>query len=176
MSKLVECPACNNPISVNATSCPKCGEPLSEGQGEEKVKEDQKNGAIGCVVLIILAIFGGWYFFTDSEEEKLAKEIAQKAEIEAAAIKKEADTKAGFHCLSSWDGSHIYVKNTVEKQMRDPDSFEHIETRITPVSKEGTHILSMKYRARNGFGGMTPGEASAIVTNADCSAVVLSVE
>lgn len=35
--------------------------------------------------------------------------------------------------------------------MRDPDSFEHIETRITPVTEGGTHQLVMKYRAKMGL-------------------------
>ena len=30
---LVPCPACNNPLSAQATTCPKCGHPISRSQG-----------------------------------------------------------------------------------------------------------------------------------------------
>lgn len=74
-----------------------------------------------------------------------AEILAEKAE----------NKRKGFHCLSGWDGSHRLFKKEVESQMRDPDSFEHISTRVSPISPKGTHIAIMKYRARNGFGGMT---------------------
>ena len=60
--------------------------------------------------------------------------------------------------------------------MREPDSFEHIETRITPINEKGKHTLTMRYRARNGFGGMTDGVAIATINNAGCSAMVELIE
>ena len=81
------------------------------------------------------------------------------------------DRRKGFHCLSSWDGSHRGVVDSVKAQLRDPESFEHDETRITPA-KDGQHTLIMKYRARNGFGGMNVTTAMATVDNATCAATV----
>lgn len=86
------------------------------------------------------------------------------------------DRQKGFHCLSSWDGSHRVVVKYVEERLRDPDSFEHIETRITPVNENGEHMLIMKYRAKNGFGGMSVGAAMATIENSDCSAVITTFE
>ena len=103
---------------------------------------------------------------------KAAKAKKVAAEAAAAAEKK----RNGFHCLSSWDGSHREVQTYVEKRMREPDSIEHIETRITPVNETGKHTLIMRYRAKNGFGGMSDGVAIATINNADCSAAVVSVE
>lgn len=60
--------------------------------------------------------------------------------------------------------------------MRDPDSFKHIETRVVPVNDKGQHMLTMKYRAKNGFGGMTAGSALATFNNSDCAATVVAVE
>jgi hypothetical protein len=90
------------------------------------------------------------------------------------AIAEQEKRKAGFHCLSAWDGSHRELVNTLKDNLRDPDSFEHIETRITPVSDKGTHVLMMRYRARNGFGGMNVGALVATVNNSDCSFEVVS--
>jgi hypothetical protein len=76
---------------------------------------------------------------------------------------------AGFHCLSGWDGSHRELVSALKDSLRDPDSFEHIETKITPVNDKGEHVLLMRYRARNGFGGMNVGALMATVRNSDCS-------
>ena len=48
---------------------------------------------------------------------KVAKAKKVAAEAAAAAEKK----RKGFHCLSSWDGSHRELKTYVEKRMREPD-------------------------------------------------------
>lgn len=99
------------------------------------------------------------------EEAEAAKKLAAQVE----------EQRKGFHCLSAWDGSHTTFVRVVEEQLRDPDSFEHIETRITPV-KDGKHNLIMEYRAKNGFGGYTVGLAVGIVDNASCSATLLSLD
>jgi hypothetical protein len=82
--------------------------------------------------------------------------------------------RKGFHCLSSWDGSLTALVDTVKESLREPSSFEHIDTRITPVDKKGNHMLLMKYRARNGFGGMNVGQVAAIVKNSDCSFTIVA--
>ena len=99
---------------------------------------------------------------------------AKKAGAEAAVVVEKK--RKGFHCLSAWDGSHRGVKTYVEERMREPDSFEHIETRIMQINEKGKHTLTMRYRARNGFGGMTDGVAIATINNAGCSAMVELIE
>ena len=99
---------------------------------------------------------------------------AAKATPDAAAIKAAADRKSGFHCLSSWDGSHRQLVRALKLSLRDPDSFEHVETRITPANAKGEHLLTMQYRARNGFGGMNIGRLIATVKNSDCSVTIVS--
>lgn len=129
-----------------------------------------------------------------SEEEarqKAAEEAQKQAEKEAAeeaereAQRKEAEAKAqaeaeekrkGFHCLSAWDGSHAAFKRYVKSQMRNPDSFDHISTRVTPVDENGQHTLLMEYRAENGFGGMNVGTAMAKYSNATCDFTLISLE
>jgi hypothetical protein len=113
------------------------------------------------------------------EAEALAKIAKEEAEalqkrFELAVITRLAAEKnrKGFHCLSNWDGSHKGVTNYIKTQLREPDSYEHIETRITPVDSDGNHTLIMQYRARNGFGGMAVELATATVKNTDCSATM----
>ena len=109
-----------------------------------------------------------------AKNEFIKKKRAAKNEV--VNKEKAAKRRRGFHCLSSWDGAHTGVKRYIEKHMRNPDSFEHIETRITPVNSEGSHELIMKYRAQNGFGGMTVGITTASVRNSDCHASILTSE
>ena len=110
------------------------------------------------------------------QQKKKSAEAVKVAADRLAKIAAEAERKRkGFHCLSSWNGAHTGVKDYVEKNMRDPDSFEHIETRITPVDKNGEHTLVMKYRAKNGFGGMATGVALAKVASAGCYATITSL-
>lgn len=54
--------------------------------------------------------------------------------------------------FSGWDGSHHGLKRLVKNAMRDPKSFEHINTSYVDM---GSYlIVTMNYRGRNGFGGM----------------------
>lgn len=110
-------------------------------------------------------------------EETAAQERAERAAEQARAAQDEAARRrAGFHCLSSWDGAHSDFKRAAKAQMRNPASFEHIETRITPVDQDGRHVAIMTYRAENGFGGMTIGTARASIKSSDCSFAILSLE
>lgn len=125
------------------------------------------------------------------EKERADARKKARAEAVAAAAKKrrEADApshrrgaapdaetrRKGFHCLSAWDGSHPEFRRSVKSRMRNPKSFEHIETRAAPVSG-GRHTIIMTFRAENGFGGMTVGQAVGSYSNSDCSATILSIE
>lgn len=115
--------------------------------------------------LIALMIAVGLTACGDSAEVK-----AKKAEV-AAAISA-ADKQAGFHCLSSWDGSHRGVENWLKKHLRDPDSYQHVETKISP-NKDGQHTLFTTYRAKNGFGGYVGGTVIATVDNETCQATII---
>tara|TARA_R110000851_G_scaffold80625_1_gene177313 strand:+ start:274 stop:618 length:345 start_codon:yes stop_codon:yes gene_type:complete len=88
----------------------------------------------------------------------------------AKIAKKAEETRKGFHCLSAWDGSNSSVVRNVKYKMRDPKSFEHIETRIAPVSN-GQHTTVMTYRGRNGFGGMVVQTEYATISNSSCSVI-----
>ncbi len=166
MSELINCPSCDNPTSINAIACPNCGDPVSEDwiKQKSKVKTKLTKKHVLLIIIIFAVIFS---FFLSTLDRPTATEKAEKT----------AQNKIkGFHCLNEWSGAHPDVVKNVEYQMKDPDSFEHIETKITPVDKSGSHQLYMKYRAKNSFGGMVIGLATATITNSDCSAIILSIE
>ena len=112
-----------------------------------------------------------------AEEERIAKEKAdveeKKRQEEAVRLAQKAeDKRKGFHCLSAWDGSHREIVRDVKRLLNDPDSFEHEQTLVSPMSKEGTHNLTMHFRAKNAFGGYVRGTARATYTNAGCTHVL----
>jgi len=143
---------------------------------------NKETGKLKKICEIIAGFMAVFVFFfavvkcSDSEpldEEAAAAKAAKEA---AAAAKAAEDKRKGFHCLSVWNGAHRGVVRRVKEQLKDPKSFQHISTHVTPINSAGEHSLSMRYRARNSFGGYVVGQASAIYSNENCVAVVISYE
>src|SRR5438067_1109193 len=124
-----------------------------------------------CIVLDFIRVF----FFFQAEDgirdrnvtgvQTCALPISQQTQADQA--KAEQDRKQGLHCLSGWDGSNRSLVDQVKRQLREPDSFEHIETDIQP-EVNGKHSITMEYRARNGFGGMNVATAEGVVDHETC--------
>lgn len=111
-------------------------------------------------------------------EEVAAKAAADAEEVaaKAAADAEEAERRRlGRHCVY-FDGAFPEFERLILAQLRDPDSYERIETRVGPVEQDGGHVIALKYRARNGFGGMNVSEAIGTFANADCAPKLLSAE
>lgn len=168
--------------------------PVKQGQESEQGQEvsdaaksdwlsrtfDSPTGALfGCCFMLVLAIAGFLLVMVKWEQRSNRIEAEQRV-AQAEAAKKQADEDAenkrkGFHCLSAWDGSEPDVVEAVKRTLRDPGSFEHVKTTITPVNAKGFHYLIMIYRARNGFGGMNIGRVIAHVAPG-CSVRIVSME
>jgi len=108
----------------------------------------------------------------ERDELASAADAEDRAERAAAASAEAEDRRKGFHCLSGWDGSNRSFVTQVERAMRNPDSFEHVETRISPVN-EGEHGVWMTFRAENGFGGLNVERMYARIDHESCAARVL---
>lgn len=80
--------------------------------------------------------------------------------------------RQGLHCLSPWDGTNASLVDAVKETLRSPASFERIETLVSPVNNEGLHRVVMKYRAQNGFGGMSVERAEALISHDTCKVVI----
>ena len=93
------------------------------------------------------------------EEKKKKERIAKELKVEQEQQKKR--NQIVQKQFSPWDGSHPKLSNIIEKGCRNPDSYEHIETRFRD---EGNYIFVVtNYRAENGFGGMSLGKVTAKV-------------
>lgn len=118
-------------------------------------------GVWGSLVLLAVSIVA----CGPSEEEKAAMEATKVAE-----------KRAGFHCLSAWDGNHDQFEVIVKANLNDPDSMKTYETRITPANDQGQHTILMDFGARNAFGGMVRSQAVGWVDNETCEATLLGIE
>jgi hypothetical protein len=123
--------------------------------------------SLGCALVIVIVpiyLLLSWCSGPSETPEQVKAEQAKSLE----------DERNGFHCLSAWDGSNRSFVEQVKRQLRDPDSFEMVETRIAPVV-DGQHLITMEYRAKNGFGGMNVAIATGTVDHASCNATVASI-
>ena len=181
----MECRECGYLISGNATTCPRCG-----------VKIEKKRGFFKLHFIISLTMFGVALFLVGlyssrpiTPEEQAAADNnekwqaylgeisiqSKKAEIIVASpeLKDAENFRKGFHCLSSWNGSHREAVVRVKSVLNDPDSFEHDETKVTPV-ENGVHHFLMKYRATNSFGAVVRGAATGTFAQDDCNNVTIT--
>lgn len=165
----MHCSQCGAAMAEGAKFCGACGAAVAGsaigGRAAAKPKPTTSETAKGCLIFAVLLLVA---FFA------IKACTAPSAEEQAASAAKEAeDKRKGFHCLSDWDGSSQELVRQVKAQLRDPESFEHAETLIAPV-KNGQHAVTMRYRARNGFGGMNVGTAIGTISNAGCAATLVS--
>jgi len=77
--------------------------------------------------------------------------------------------------FSSWDGSHRKLTEFINSMLRDPGSYEHIATSYRDMTDY--LLVTTRYRARNGFGGMGEGSVTAKVgLDGDIIGIVASSE
>lgn len=151
------CPKCGKAIKAIASKCNHCGYKITKADIEARLKAP--SWLMGCIFLALFVVLFITMCSGGSDEGAVDSSAAEDAE----------KTQKGFHCLSEWNGSNQSTVRQVEGMMRNPDSFEHVETRITPLDEAtGEHGLWMTYRAQNGFGGMNVERMYARVNTATC--------
>jgi chaperone required for assembly of F1-ATPase len=89
-------------------------------------------------------------------------ELEQQARARAAErVALEASIKSQ---LSPWDGSHRHVERALKARMKNPASYEHVETRYSVGTDSITVVTT--YRGTNSFGAVVPNQAIATVDKA----------
>lgn len=152
-----KCPKCKSMIERSAEICPHCRTAWTIEEVAARTSKRNREMGIGCLTLTLLLGFCVWQ--TQPDEKQMADQKAR-----------------GFHCAPTLDGSIPTFVAAVKARLRDPDSFEQIETFIAPVDKNGMHAVRMTYRANNGFGGKNVAEAHGAVMQSNCAAEVFSLE
>ena len=98
----------------------------------------------------------------DSELDEIRQKEAEE-EYKSQLTKKKAEWES--NCISSWDGSCTKLVRAFKPHLKDPDSFEHIDTGFRRY--DDYVLVVMKYRAKNSFGAFDVGTVTAKV-NYDC--------
>lgn len=99
-------------------------------------------------------------------EARSEEEASQRAEWEKAARQRSQQSKStseqverGF---SVWDGSHIELTKVIKAVMRDPASYQHVQT---VFRERDDHLLvTTTYRGSNAFGGIVTEQVTARVS------------
>ena len=135
---------------------------LGYGKGEWIVA-----GILGVIILVTWAACS-----YESDEDKQARLERERARAEEKAAESAEERQKGFHCLSKWDGRHTDFAADVKRNLNNPASFDHVETRVSPVSHDGSHAIYMTYRATNAFGAVVTATAKGSYLNRGCSHTV----
>ena len=120
---------------------------------------------IGCLVIVIAVV-----------ALIVACVVSVMGGSESSDTDKAEEKRKGWHCLSAWDGNHDGLEDLVKSLLKDPESMETIQTRITPVDVNGNHRITMEFRSRNSFGGMVVNTATGSVDNDSCEATLFGVD
>lgn len=125
---LINCKECSQKISDKAKTCPHCG--------FKKPSETFSKIVLTTLLLIFFIIALGQH-----ELDRISKLSPEDARAE--------NIKQSFNR----DGSHKMTTRLVKMRLKDPDSFQHINTSY--VENENHLDITMTYRAKNSFGGYT---------------------
>jgi len=124
-------------------------------------KEKGKTAAKGCgifvLAIVVIVILVGVF----SEEEVLTPDQEWQKTID--------------HCFSAWDGSHIELERIIKNGVKDPGSYEHIQTKHI-LDDSLTMSVMMSFRSKNGFGGMVVTNVIAKTSVKDCNVIDYRVE
>lgn len=151
----MKCPRCAEKIKPEAAVCKHCG----AERAEEAKAFRRSRSRLRWILLAVLGVPIAYAVLTPDKPDPppTAQEIALAAE----------NKRKGLHCLDEFTGTHMSLEEAVRARLRDPKSYEHVETRIAPV-QNGEHGLAMTYRARNGFGGVNVARVAAVVDHETC--------
>lgn len=138
---------------------------IDKGEKARRIFADEGPGAKwGCLgsLALLLAVAGGGIAFCNHETAELARvDALQKAkEAKEEEAHYQDRVRSGQVCADGPDDLNTALELNVKRQLKDPDSFEHMGTVITPSSKGGYDAL-MRFRSRNSFGGYVVGTAVA---------------
>ncbi|ABA81236.1 hypothetical protein GQF56_16115 [Rhodobacter sphaeroides] len=111
--------------------------------------------------------------FEDPERIAAEREQAEAAEAERqkAEAKEAAERRFAPHCLNPQDGSHPEFVSAVKARLRNPDSFEHLETRVLEVDEEGRNTVVMGFWMRDRFGEKKMETAFGSFSNKTCGSL-----
>jgi len=114
---------------------------------EADIARSSIKGGVGCLLLLMLPIAFSVLVVALLPE---GKQMTQEAGLQSEHPQSHLPVMVRN---SSWDGSVIPVKRYLKNNLKDPSSIEFISWGTTLRNAEGNYVISVKYRAKNSFGG-----------------------
>ena len=143
---LVNCKECGKEVSDQAASCPHCGAPI-QGSPTNKAtaKSDGRNGyLLAFGIFIGLITVSG--VISSINGFKIMPVVLKQVVI--------LGNRAGMQLVYGRSG----CRRTLQELLRDPESLQGDEYTVAWTSQE-KWTAKIQFRSRNGFGGMSSGEA-----------------
>ncbi|MFN3776601.1 hypothetical protein [Sphingomonas parapaucimobilis] len=117
----------------------------------------------GITLIVFILMFYGMLSFCSEQSKENARIAAQ----EAADNAKEEDARYqervrnGSVCADGPDDLNTSLEWNVKRSLKEPSSFEHMGTVITPAKNGKGYDALMRFRSKNSFGGYAVGTAVA---------------
>lgn len=166
---IVDCPECNRRFNVAHVDLDKYQKlqvkPVTVAiAGTEPVQQKKKMPT--WVVLLIaffgLGLLGNIVGGTKSQNSTSTNTTPTSTSTSTSNTTEEKKTEPkddDGKYFSSWDGSNRELVNYVKEHMKDPSSFEHVETRFR--DNGSSYDIIMKYRGKNSFNATTTEQVTA---------------
>jgi len=147
----------------------------------------------GAVALFLAIAFYGIIFIPDEavEDDKQAQKQEQSQEdaAESGDTSEASDSEPQSESAKLADrvegqfyagtNQHEKLTHAVMERMENPDSFEHVQTKLFPLGEdwpEGTYGLQMEFRGENSFGATVTNSALAVAKIESGEIVQVSIE
>ena len=143
---LIICPECKKKVSEIAEKCPHCGYKFYTGETAIIKKQSRKNRKfmwLFFLIIVIIVILTNAPGKQELTNPKLSKFQNDSIKHHNHVIKQ----------FSSWSGEHYNSVKLIKKSMNDPESYDHVETKYTDLSKNGLKVFT-KFRGKNLYGGV----------------------
>lgn len=157
---IIDCPQCYRRFNVTNVDLERYKKsqvkPVAVNiAGSEPVLQQKKKMPKWAILLIAffgLGLLGNIIGGTRNNNSSGANSETSATPVADSTTPKKEEAKAkddDSKYFSSWDGSNRELVYFVKQNMKDPDSFEHVETRFN--DNGSSYDILMKYRGKNSF-------------------------
>lgn len=131
---LLTCPYCGKYLQHNVAACPWCHSVAPAGGWKKSYTPGELK--LSGWALVIFVGFMLWLFLVSGRQKPTTAPAAPTPAVQN----------------SPWDGSVYQVERFLDKNLKDPDSYQAIEWGNV-VGTDTGFIVRVKFRAKNSFGG-----------------------
>lgn len=158
------CPYCKEKVQSAALKCKHCGTDLTTDEAKEKIAAVQKQGVKMLLVLVAVIVLGAVV------SSSIWNSGYTGTSVPSTAIPSPPPQRI---CFSAWDWAQINIKRVLQDRLKDPSSYEHIETRYETATW-WFHVIT-KYSAKNSFWAKNVAYAD-YMSDSDCNITKLKME